>query len=655
MATQLLSPEQLRLMFIGQSKTLTYDEAVRLYESLRVHADGDMPIWLIKKQRPNESDEVRRYREDSYEAETQNPIERVIGVFEKIHRSPDFMIRFDEEPPAIINPDETPEKYLTEKYPVYGSIENWLFNEALRSAAIDSNAVVAIIPKEWSVDNEYIQPIAKIFNAPSVVQFVAEDYCVLKSDELSSLLTPQQQQSLMLSRKPYHREYGDSRIRNDYYPQFYQGQVYYYITTDFYFKWEENSEGKYQATDMFVHGLGELPAFQMPGKFVKRYGESILKKAPLNPMVPHLNKAATRFNDLDAGVTMHLFLEKWRINNRECKVCKGTGLIPNSKDACHNCSGSGFASGKSPFNEFEINPSKLMAGATQLPIPPLGYVEKNPEILKVANDFATQDLYKALCSIQMEHLAEIQLNQSGVSKQYDRDEVNNFIYSFAENLIYILNLVIYFENEIRYKSIVPNQKDRKKMLPIIPVPEKFDVINTTFLLTEYLSGKTAGLNGIILSEMQKEIAQKKFYANPKVSDFVEMVMDLDPFPDKSIEEKALMLSNSIATEEDVILSSYISDFIKQALEKDLNFAQKTDEQKREVLLTMAKEKIDSMNTAKQLSQQSAMDIMGGGQPQPGQPQPVGAAAPQAQPQLRGNGVMTSFKTGSVNPNAGITQ
>jgi hypothetical protein len=170
------------------------------------------------------------------------------------------------------------------------------------------------------------------------------------------------------------------------------------------------------------------------------------------------------------------------------------------------------------------------------------------------------------------------------------------------------------------------------MLPVIPVPERFDVINTSFLITEYQTGKVAGLNAIILAEMQKEIAQKKFYANPDVADFVNTVMNLDPFPDKTIEEKALMESSGLAAKEDVVLSNYISDFVKQSMETDPTFNDKTSQEKRDILYKMAKDKLDELSTVNKF----ATDIFGNPPAStPGAPGAPGApgspAAPGAAP------------------------
>jgi hypothetical protein len=620
MATISLTPEQLKASFSGQYKSIIYDEAVRLYYRLKVHADGEMPIWLIKRARPNESETVRIYRELIYEAETQNPIERVIGVFEKIRRSPDFMIRFnDDDIPAIVSKDETLEKYLTEKYPVYTSIEDWLFEEAMRNIAIDANAVVAVVPNKFEVlPNTYVEPVARIFNATNVVLFEPEEYAILKTDELSSLLSPQLQQQRLQASYNLIRSAQNSYDLNTTLqpiPPFLPGQVYYVIDLNTYQLWEENPEGKYQLTQIYPHNLGELPVFQLPGKFMKRYGANVLKKTLLYPMVPHLNKAARESNDLDAGVIMHLYLEKWKISNRKCQTCKGTGKLlvqGASPSVCGKCNGSGYTNSKSPMNEIEINPASI--GEQGVPIPPVGYVVKDPEILKLQNDRIENHVLKALSSVNMEHLSDVQMNQSGTAKQWDNDGVNNMVYAYAGMLIYVLTNAVYYTNELRYKSIVPDEVKRKKMLPIIPIPEKFDVINTSFLLTEYQAAKTAGVNAIILSEMQREISQKKFYANPKVADFVQIVMTFDPFPDKTIEEKALLEGQGLVTKTDIILSVYIGDFVKRALEEYPDFTSFDYKEMKDIFMKYAKEKEAELSTVNQLMQ----DIFQTPSNQPGQ-------------------------------------
>lgn len=587
--TTILKPEELKSIFNGHQKRSNYDEALELYKKISVHANGEIPIKLIKDARPNESQSVREYREKIYEAETQNPIERVLGVLEKIRRSPDWMMRFDEEVPASIDKKETLEKYLKNNFPTFKNIDSWLFEECLKVIALDSNAVIAVLPKSFEINGtDYIQPIPQIFYCYDVLDFVAEDYAVLKSDEFSTLLSAERRQQMILAASSVKK-----------YETFVAAQVYYVVNSLRFEKWETDGE-KFVLTKIYNHNLNELPVFQVPGKFFKRIGHNVLKKTPLFPMVPHLNKAARESSDLDAGVVMHLYLEKWRINNMPCNECEGLGskASESGNTPCKKCQGSGYANGKSPFNEIVIKPAAV--GEQNIPTPPIGYVDKNPEIIRLQNERIEQHLYKALASVNMEHLSEAQLNQSGVAKQYDRDELNNLITTFAEALVECLEKTVYFIASLRYKNLITNEEQFKKLLPVIPVPEKFDVVNSSFLITEYGSAKTAGLNSIILTELQKEIASKKFYSNPKVSAFVNTVMEMDPFPDKSTEEKSQMESQGLATKEDVVLSNYISDFVRQAVELDEAFSEKPFEKKKEVLMKMAKEKADALNEAKKM-------------------------------------------------------
>jgi hypothetical protein len=188
----------------------------------------------------------------------------------------------------------------------------------------------------------------------------------------------------------------------------------------------------------------------------------------------------------------------------------------------------------------------------------------------------------------------------------------------------VTNAVVKHIIDLRYGGIIASPEERAKLYPVVPVPEKYDVINSSFLINEYQVAKTAGLNGIILAEMQKEIGQKKFYANPKVSEFIQSVMDLDPFPDKTTEEKGAIEAQKLATKEDVVLSLYISDFVRRAQEEDENFSSKSDIEKREKLLEYAAEKVEELSAAAQIQQDLFFEAQGA---QPGQEQPPGSQTP----------------------------
>ncbi|HRI22609.1 MAG TPA: hypothetical protein PLA68_16730, partial [Panacibacter sp.] len=81
-----------------------------------------------------------------------------------------------------------------------------------------------------------------------------------------------------------------------------------------------------------------------------------------------------------------------------------------------------------------------------------------------------------------------------------------------------------------------------------------------------------------------------------------------------IDEKNQMESQGVAAKEDVVLSNYISNFVRLAMEKDPAFAEKKPEEKRAILQVMAKEKLQELSSASQIQQ----DIFNnpGGPPNP---------------------------------------
>src|SRR5690606_24926172 len=123
-------------------------------------------------------------------------------------------------------------------------------------------------------------------------------------------------------------------------------------------------------------------------------------------------------------------------------------------------------------------------------------------------------------ALNMQFLDETPLNESGKAKEVDRDELNNFVYSVAEDLVRIADRVNQNSVEYRYKTVLPIKSKREKLVPEIPVPEKFDLLSSNYLVTEIKEIRDAKVNPIMASELEIELAAKTFYNNPMVKERV---------------------------------------------------------------------------------------------------------------------------------------
>lgn len=550
-----LNPTLLAEYFSGKKQNPLYGpqgKATTLYKALKTHADGLVPEKLLNERRPNESVAVFEYRKKIYKSKTQGPFGRVVNTLAKIRRSPDWAIRYDAktQPPQIAS-GQTLQVYCEENYPQYTSVTNWVFKVLLKNYLLDANAVVVVKPIEWEVEaTDYLQPIAHIYNSDKVIE-LTDDFCILKSDETV-----------------------DITLESGYVKQ---GKVFWVITTNAFLKYEEKADGKFVKTEEEKHGLGLLPVFKMQGNVVESTPKHTLFESRLAPMVPSFDEAAREYSDQQANMVAHIYPERWEYEGQSCPVCwdngqkRSTGFVrikSNGKtdryEPCNSCNGTGSGTKAGPYSSIVIRPAKTTLGEQPSPIPPAGYIQKDVAIPEFQEKRIQSHIYEALAAINMEHLAEVPMAQSGVAKTVDRDDFNNFVHGIAEDIIAITDRIYLLIAEYRYRIIVPEDSRRKRMLPKINVPENYDLLIANNLVEEIKQAKEAGVSPTILTELQMGYASAKFYNNPQVRDELNCIFELDPLPGIDDDSKVTRLTNKGITVVDYVISANIEAFVRRA-------------------------------------------------------------------------------------------
>jgi len=532
-------------------KHLNYQLTVDMAEKLKVHSEGRVPEKLIFDRRPSEPDSIKDYRAKIYVPITKNPIYKVINSLEKIRRSSDWVIQYKESNPSIRVGEEL-ETYCEMKYPVYTSITNWMFAEGLKNYLLDANGVIAVIPFEIPKTNsEYVKPVAQFFESKQIINFVEGEYAVIHSYDKSVVKNAKGQ------------------VINT------NGDIYYIITTTEFYKYEQQNYRKdLEQTLIFKHNIGTLPVFRVGGLFNKRLNNNTIYESRISSMIPSLDEASREYSDLQAEILQHIHSEKYIYTNSECTHCKGTGKIlkEGKQIECPICKGNGKMLSVSNYNTYLINAGSI--GENNIPTPPVGYVTKSVDIAKLQDERVRQHLYDALSTLNMEFLAETPLNQSGTAKEVDKDELNNFVNSIAEDIIRILDNIYFYIGEYRYNVLISDPKKRKELLPCINVPTKFDILSSNYLLQELTSAKASGLSPVIKKSLEIEYAKKKFNTMPEVSEYSLLTFQLDPLYGLTEDEKMTRKSNGGITDIDYIISCNINQFVQRAMAEDAQFYDK---------------------------------------------------------------------------------
>mgnify|MGYP006921304882 CR=1 FL=1 len=582
------TPTELKAYFTDR-RTYHYCVAAREKEQdMRVHADGIFPEKLINERRPNESLEVLEYRKKIFVAKTKPYFNKIENTLQKIRRSSDWSIKYPEVSFDKIVEGEKMNDYAEKNYPVFESITNWAFSLLLRNYLIDANALILVAPMSVPQDgSRYMEPVVTIFNSCDVIDFAAEDYAV------------------MVNRVGC--VYGDNK----------PGKSFYIVTTVAIHRYDQiNGRGEYKEAYYFEHGLGELPVFKTGGIVIDVYGSHSLYESRISGILPEFNEALREYSDLQAAKVLHLFPERWEYTQNECVKCKGTGqrmegIGENAcQVTCDTCHGQGYIA-TGPYSKMLIRPAS--ADQLQLPTPPAGFVEKDVEIIKVQEQSVHDHIYNGLSAINFEFTMERPLATSGVKTAMDGDEANNMVHSIAEDLVKIIDRVYFFIALYRY-SAQYTAEQIYEMLPMISVPEKYDILSTSFYQDQMKMAIDSKLSPAITNQMQVSYATKVFNNDLKIAADVALLLKLDPLAGIDEDTRNSRLTNKGITELDYIVSSNINKFVAELTDASPAFIDMDIVKQKEEVYKLAQAQMDAQEVVVKLP-----NDQGGIDPKTGKP------------------------------------
>lgn len=552
-----------------------YKESCELEKQMCVHADGLFPEKLLYERRPNEPLEVLEYRKKIFSAKTKPSFSKIFSTLQKIRRSSDWSIRYEGEFPKI-REGETLEDYCEHFYPGFYSLTNWVFTLMLRKYLIDPNAVVFVNPVSRDVQQtDFIKPIAQIFDSKHVIDFVQDDYAILVNPTGATYYA------------------GNKPVK---------GKSYYFITTQQTLRYDQiNGRMQYELVDQYPHNLGYLPCFKLKGIVIEQVENNYLYESKISGIVPEFDEAVREYSDLQAAKVTHVYPKEWEFVQNECTTCNGSGRLPNpawSVDCgcpqhitCTNphCRGGYIVAG--PYSKTIVKPVQNAAveGIAQIPTPPGGIFPRDAEIVKLMEESVRRHIYDGLSALSFEFLAEKPLSgTSGIKTALDGDEANNTVHGVAEDLVAGMDNIYWLIALYRYKGLYPPD-DIIEMIPTVQVPDKYDILSSTHTLDELQKAKISKVNPIIESALEVAYTSSRFNTDPEIRDRLLLILELDPLPNVTEDEKMSRLTNKGITLQSYVISSNIQSFIQRAIQEEKGFVEMDLEKKKEILEKYADE------------------------------------------------------------------
>ena len=543
-----------------------YQEEVKeVYEALKNHFDDDYPKHLLNSTRPNEEAWMKLERERVWECPSRVPIKRVENLLTKIRQADDFRINWlENEMQTGIAKDNSFRDYCEKFLPVYGNLEDWLFQTFQRFYLSDPNALIWVAPKCDDIREgiNLDRPFPQIIESEDIIE-IGENYAVWMIED---------------DKKKGIKYYGACDE-----------------TTFFYITVKSKTQKEAASISFEVYPIFTAFPIHTIGSVVYEVEDyNVIYESIVQAALPEWNQALRRADDNNILWIKQAYPKEWEYKSTTCKTCKGTGRGKGNETTCRTCNGSGNDVVETPFQKIVISIPKTNAltnegQLTSIPTPPAGIIERDLATIKEFGLEIQQRLYNGMRALGLEYLFESPLAVSGEAKIQDKKEVHTFLYQVAVHYVTIYTWTakqLYLQKYAALPNLMTEERIDQN-LPKLTIPTDFDIYTAAEIANALAMARDKSFGPEISNGLERDLLIKQYGEGSMAVKKNEIRNNLNPLPNYKPDEIALLKESGLVSDVDAMLAVKIDYFTNLLAAQDENWWNKTFLEKKADLETMA--------------------------------------------------------------------
>lgn len=456
------------------------------------------------------------------------------------------------------NLDKNPlANYTENSFPKFDSVTNWLFNFQLKRIIDDPNGAILYLPLniEEILDTEKLNPNEPFKPFPFYIKSTA----IAEFNE-----------NILVYQKTIPARPANGGKASPL-------KVMYLIDKEEIVRITESDKPNTpEEAKRFTFNADYVPAISCGGFILELDNDQSgnLFDSFIAPALPFWNKAISGEADLDIDKALHLHPDRWEYGTKACTApnCKnGEVFSPvrfgqqQQSRPCKVCQGTGHVANRSPFGVLRVNMEKTsQATGIMPPTPPAGYITRDIESIKITKELIDGKIYDGLSALNLEFLANVPLNTSGKSKEFDRQEIDAYISTVASHLVEVVLRNTYYFCNFWINKTMPEYSSRAKFEPTINTPRKFDLVTTDVWQQRVSNYSKDNSNASARSRAEIKLAEKQYGGNSIDFLYIRDTIELDPLYGKTEDEKVSAHLSGGCTQIDYIISCQIGAFVRRA-------------------------------------------------------------------------------------------